>query len=324
MNIPSFNHRRKSDERMSSAFTIIELLIVIVIIAILAAITIISYVGIQNRAKASAAQTLLSQTVSKVRLYAVDHSDTYPSSLSAAGITNTDGLQYSSSSSSPSTFCITATSQNVSYYQSSTTSAPTAGACPGHGVNGGGVVVNYALNPSFESNFNGASVFRVANSTATDNPKVGLKFLRSTRTTTETANWGPWLNAATNLVPGEQYVVSLYARSNVSVSHSLVIEWFKDDSYAERANNSGTTGVVSGIPDSSWTYFKGTVVVPSDATAMRLTFYAFSDGTTNDFVDIDAVMITKGKTVYSFADGNTENWAWTGTPNNSTSIGPAP
>ena len=122
---------------MSFAFTIVELLIVIVIIAILAAITIISYVGIQNRAKASAAQTLLSQTVSKVKLYAVDHSDTYPSSLSDAGITNTDGLQYSSSSSSPSTFCITATSQNVSYYQSSTTTAPTAGACPGHGVNGG-------------------------------------------------------------------------------------------------------------------------------------------------------------------------------------------
>ena len=38
---------------LSSAFTIVELLIVIVVIAILAAITIISYAGISNRAKLS-------------------------------------------------------------------------------------------------------------------------------------------------------------------------------------------------------------------------------------------------------------------------------
>lgn len=42
-------------------FTIVELLIVVVIIAILAAITIVSYNGISNRAKESSAATYLSQ-----------------------------------------------------------------------------------------------------------------------------------------------------------------------------------------------------------------------------------------------------------------------
>ena len=49
----------------SRGFTIVELLIVIVVIAILAAITIVAYNGIQNRAKASAAQELANQVVKK-------------------------------------------------------------------------------------------------------------------------------------------------------------------------------------------------------------------------------------------------------------------
>ncbi|HMI09166.1 MAG TPA: prepilin-type N-terminal cleavage/methylation domain-containing protein [Candidatus Saccharimonadales bacterium] len=46
-------------------FTLVELLIVIVVIAILAAITIVAYNGIQNRAKTSAGQSLANATVKK-------------------------------------------------------------------------------------------------------------------------------------------------------------------------------------------------------------------------------------------------------------------
>ena len=49
--------------RSSPAFTIVELLIVIVVIAILAAITIVAYNGIQDRARASAASAALSSAV---------------------------------------------------------------------------------------------------------------------------------------------------------------------------------------------------------------------------------------------------------------------
>lgn len=49
-------------------FTIVELLIVIVVIAILAAISIVAYTGIQDRARNSSAQSLASQVAKKAEI----------------------------------------------------------------------------------------------------------------------------------------------------------------------------------------------------------------------------------------------------------------
>ena len=53
-------------------FTIVELLIVIVVIGILAAITIVAYNGIQNRAHDTAVQNDLSNISKKMELYKID------------------------------------------------------------------------------------------------------------------------------------------------------------------------------------------------------------------------------------------------------------
>jgi len=64
----------------NQGFTIVELLIVVVVIAILAAITIVSYNGITNRANGSAAASNAANVLKKAELYATDDTTTdgYP------------------------------------------------------------------------------------------------------------------------------------------------------------------------------------------------------------------------------------------------------
>lgn len=59
----------KATLSQKDGFTIVELLIVVVVIAILAAITIVSYNGITNRANASSVDSMLSTIQKKVQLY---------------------------------------------------------------------------------------------------------------------------------------------------------------------------------------------------------------------------------------------------------------
>lgn len=71
----------------NQGFTIVELLIVVVVIAILAAITIVSYNGITNRANASAAKSTAATIQKKIELYQADQS-VYPFALSSMSATS--------------------------------------------------------------------------------------------------------------------------------------------------------------------------------------------------------------------------------------------
>ena len=84
-------------------FTIVELLIVVVVIAILAAITVVSYMGIQDRAQTSVASADLTQN-SKVIMNAVTTTGTnyLASSIMAPGVSQ---LKFDSSKYRVVTYC---------------------------------------------------------------------------------------------------------------------------------------------------------------------------------------------------------------------------
>jgi len=79
----------------NQGFTIVELLIVVVVIAILAAITIVSYNGITNRANASAAKSMASGVEKKIHLFIADGpTGSYPRSMSdlTGGVSGTSTI----------------------------------------------------------------------------------------------------------------------------------------------------------------------------------------------------------------------------------------
>ncbi|MBC7869049.1 prepilin-type N-terminal cleavage/methylation domain-containing protein, partial [Candidatus Saccharibacteria bacterium] len=66
-------------------FTIVELLIVIVVIGILAAISIISYGGLQQRARDTVRKNDLAQLSKTIKLYSVDKGDYVEAGCGASG-----------------------------------------------------------------------------------------------------------------------------------------------------------------------------------------------------------------------------------------------
>lgn len=117
---------------LRSGFTIVELLIVVVVIAILAAIVIVSYNGIRQRAVDSSVRSSVQQAATKIESYFVTSGDVYPSDLDTIDIADANDTTYAYSvdnSVSPRTFCISATSGTTSYYLTNAQKTLTSGSC---------------------------------------------------------------------------------------------------------------------------------------------------------------------------------------------------
>lgn len=131
----------------SPAFTIVELLVVIVVIGVLAAITLIAYTGVSQRAIASSLKSDLTNAATQLKLDQVNNGS-YPTTLNLAnggkGIPSSSGTTYTYAANNvaiPPTFCITARNGNTIYKVSDDTS-PSPGGCLADGVASSGLMLD--------------------------------------------------------------------------------------------------------------------------------------------------------------------------------------
>lgn len=306
--------------KKQTGFTIVELLIVIVVIAILAAITIVAYNGIQNRAKESAAQSTASQAAKKVALWQVANENQTPTPAEfntiTASVSTAATLQYTPGSSGA--YCATVTTDGLSYYITNGGNAPVSGACFGHNVNGTTIITNLITNPSFESNVTAwTNSSNGAINHGTSGGLFGSRYLRMTRSGALAIGlYGPPIEVS----PGDQYSGSISARYPAGRQVLLRMKW-SDASGTVLAEPTGGTVTSTG----GWQRLTiSNLTVPAGAVSGRFDVVMNTvSAAAGDTLDIDGAMVTRGATTYTYADGNSAGWTWQDTVNNSASSGPA-
>ncbi|HBO64585.1 TPA: hypothetical protein DD425_01335 [Candidatus Saccharibacteria bacterium] len=278
-----------------TGFTIVELLIVIVVIAILAAITIVAYTGIQDRATQSSLQSSAKQAYTKIQTYAVENNETYPTALSSIGLTDTPDVTYTyrtDSTTAPKAFCLVASRQSTDYFVTSENSSPTAGNC-----------ANMVGNPSFEANTNGwnaggANVLsRVSTGGLFENGFARSSYASAS---SETAgNWYPNIP----IVNGKIYTGSMYVRSNIGVTVLMRLEWKNSSGTIQSYVTSPTTTLVP----NTWTRLSMTGTAPGgSATNMTITWQRSGGAgitwTAGSRLDVDGVIVTQTDSVVPYTN----------------------
>ena len=256
-------------------FTIVELLIVIVVIAILAAISIVAYNGIQNRARISQVSSELSQAAKKIALWQVDNPGLYPTALSDAGVTDKDAIafQYTSNNSvNPPTYCLTATYGSVVYRISNSSPQPQSGVCSGYNL----IVWNKQNNATVP--VPAATIDTSTFHTSVASMRIGPN------STGQTFRISPY-----DVSPGEVYTVRLWIRTdsgwNGTGNNSKIR--FGNVTANSLANACGYEGVKL-----SWTEAVCTYTIPASGMS-QMSISVGNDGTTGN-IWIDDVSVSRG------------------------------
>lgn len=240
-------------------FTIVELLIVVVVIAILAAITIVAYNGIQNRAKDSSAMTAASQAVKKIEAFkSASTSELYPVTAAEAGIATMTGVTLLSSADK-SNYCVQAVNGQFAYSAVKDSTNPVKGTCGENGLIGW-----WQLNgDGADSTGNGWTASVTATAAQGQNGRAGnaLEFNGSIPTATVTGSEGIltpthtfsfWYYANSwNSAPATSFVAKRAGAANgvfimrLTTSNTLVV----DCAGQNNRWNSGTA-----LPLNAWTH----------------------------------------------------------------------
>lgn len=294
---------------------------VVVVIAVLAAITIVAFQGITQRAEQSSAASQASQAQRKLAVDFIQSGEQYPTVQDFAeqtGLVSTATLTYEYSvSSDRKEFCLTTTSSGISYRTTHANANAVAGACPGHAANGVAAITNLIPNPSFEVNASNAqnignATGRSINRVAVSDAYTGGHVLRINQPTSG-VNMGGYGVITSDSIPNGQYVGSLWVRSNQAVSVTVYLEG--------SSSKSPVSGGGAALVANQWRRITLPFAITSPGTLKLGYLVQTAAPSANTYIDIDGLILTSGTTQYTYADGSSENWAWTGSPHASTSLG---
>lgn len=306
-----------SIRRPLRGFTIVELLIIVTVIAILAAVVIVGYNGVQNRARTASVTNALSEAAKKLSVYHAEQ-NTFPANLAAVGVNDTNDVKYQYTGASTS-YCVTVTNGTVSYKISDTVTTPAQGGCPGHGVGGVPPITNLVKNPTGASTtYTSGAGAAGTNSVVASGGYSGSSFVR--RTFSASGSNGFYISTITGVTPGQQYVGSAYVKASKTVTITPRMEWKKPDGTSAGTTSAGSATSVG----TSWMRLNVSGTAPASADRITLTLYCDSScWASGNTQDVDAMMVTRGSTLYNYADGSTNtSWVWNGTANDASSTGP--
>ena len=314
--------------RNATGFTIVELLIVIVVVGVLAAISIVAYNSVQQKAAEAAlksdlrsASTQLETEYIQAGAYPVSSGSPPAIVHASAGITFTytsDGQAY----------CLTAASarSGVSSHRVSNGEAIAEGVCPGHGDDGGSgssTLVNMHDNPSIETtwltNYGGANGSAIAHNTTRSH--TGAASLRVTMPVASAGQVGTIMlqrDVGDFFQPNTTYTASAYVfvpAGTVDVQMNV-----QGSGRASATNPTERIATTKG----SWVRIYNTfTTAPSGQVNIFVLNSAATTVASTQFW-IDSAMITEGNQLHAYADGSFANWSWNGTEWRSASEGPIP
>jgi type II secretory pathway pseudopilin PulG len=286
---------------------------VIVVIGILAAITIVAFNGVTQRAQVASIKSDLDGAAKQLAIDQVTNS-AYPATVAAAnggaGLKASPGTTYQYSvdnSASPQTFCITANNGTTSYFVSSTNNVPTAGGCP---------VTNLTTNPSLETDMTTWQAPFGAGDTATRVTSMSYSgsaslLLQRTAVISDSRMGRQILGS----LPIGSYIYSswVYVADAAIGNVSLNVEF---------PGGAGTmvSGTTSGGVIGQWKRVSVPFNVTTVGSNVLIDFVAGQNQLGSLYVD--AALLEGGTTLNNYGDGNSAGWIWNGTPNDSTSTGP--
>ncbi len=297
-------------------FTIVELLIVVVVIAILAAITIVAYNGIQNRAKESALQSTVSQAGKKVASIGIQNADIVPldkaAFLAATNLSDSSAATYTYyANDAARSYCVSAVSTG--------TISPYAYSSDGGVAEKGECSMNLVTNPGMEAGVVSGYGPRYSATLArvTTEARSGSASLRVI-TPGSVADEGVNMSATAGTVsPG--FAGTFTGSAWVKAPAGAPLRLFLEEISSANAYVAGSTQNFTAT--GSWQRISVSRTVTDPTRKFVVNVRTNSVNAVTFYVD--DVMITAGSSLYEYGDGSSSKWKWMSTENASASFGPA-